>query len=312
MLERNRFYHGKRPHHVDRFVFDLTVDRGSAVDQVAAGTTDTLVPFGPIADRSDELAQRYGINKSQFFVIPGNGIRLFHLNTRRPLFRNNLKLRRAVNFAIDRKAVAREDGVWAVTPTDQYQLRGAPEYRDQRIYPLKGPALRRARALAAGHTRSGKATPFTTTSPNDIAQAQILRRNLEAIGLDLEIKHFPGNLFDEVQRPGAAFDLARVRWFVGLDPSYLNCLFDGRGIGQRGTCNFSFFNSRKYNGLLERASRLTGADRYRVHGELDVQLSRDAATAIPVARVNALSFVSARVGCVVVNPFLDLTAACLM
>lgn len=190
---------------------------------------------------------------------------------------------------------------------------GAPEYRDQRIYPLKGPALRRARALAAGHTRVRARRHLSRLrAPNDIAQAQILRRNLEAIGLDLEIKHFPGNLFDEVQRPGAAFDLARVRWFVGLDPSYLNCLFDGRGIGQRGTCNFSFFNSRKYNGLLERASRLTGADRYRVHGELDVQLSRDAATAIPVARVNALSFVSARVGCVVVNPFLDLTAACLM
>ena len=40
-------------------------------------------------------------------------------------------------------------------------------------------------------------------------------------------------------------------------------------------------------------------------------LSRDAAPAIPFASLNAWAFVSARVGCVVMNPHLDLTAVCL-
>ena len=78
-----------------------------------------------------------------------------------------------------------------------------------------------------------------------------------------------------------------------------------------GQPNWSYFNSPKYNRLFDEASRLTGDERYRAYGELDVQLSRDAAPAIPIANLNAIAFVSARVGCVVMNPYLDLTAVCL-
>ena len=45
---------------------------------------------------------------------------MFVLNTSGPLFRNNVKLRQAVNFAVDRKALTRELGALAGTPTDQY------------------------------------------------------------------------------------------------------------------------------------------------------------------------------------------------
>jgi ABC-type transport system substrate-binding protein len=143
--------------------------------------------------------------------------------------------------------------------------------------------------------------------------AQILQRNLAAIGLELEVKQFPGGagLFGRLATPGEPFDLGRVRWFFGGDPSILGFLFDGRTIGTPASKNYSYFDSPKYNRLLERASRLTGRKRYRAYGALDVQLSRDAAPAIPVSIVNALTFVSARVGCVVVHPFLDFAAVCL-
>ena len=65
------------------------------------------------------------------------------------------------------------------------------------------------------------------------------------------------------------------------------------------------------NRLLERASRLTGPARYRAYGDFDVQLARDAAPAIGVVNANIWAFVSARTGCVVMNPSLDLTAVCL-
>ena len=67
-----------------------------------------------------ELTERYGLNKSQFFSAPGTFLRMFVLNTSRPLFRNNARLRQAVNFAADRKALIREFGPAAGTPTDQY------------------------------------------------------------------------------------------------------------------------------------------------------------------------------------------------
>jgi hypothetical protein len=90
-------------------------------------------------------------------------------------------------------------------------------------------------------------------------------------------------------------------------------IFDSANIGGHapGIVNLSYFDSPKYNRLLGRAGRLTGAARYRAYGDLDVQLARDAAPAIPYANFNEFTFVSPNVGCVVPNPALDLTAVCL-
>jgi ABC-type transport system substrate-binding protein len=259
------------------------------------------------AETNQGTSRRYGVNKSQFWVVPAAGLRVYHLNNSRPLFRNNVKLRQAVNFAVDRKALAREAGFLEGRPADQYLLPGIPGYRNERIYPLDGPDLRRARPLAKGRTRGGRAVLYTIDNPVDVAQAQILQQNLGQIGIELEIKPFPTTLyFDKIAVPGEPFDIVRVRYGANADPTFLNCLFHGSG-----GCNLSYFDSPKYNRLLDRASRLTGDARFRAYGDLDVQLARDAAPAIPVSVVNGLAFVAPRVGCVVVNPFLDLTAVCL-
>jgi peptide/nickel transport system substrate-binding protein len=313
VLERNRYYHGPRPHHVDRFVVDLGVDAGALLDQLKRGEIDYA--FGPptfLTDRAAELAKRYGVNKSQFLVIPATGVRMFALNTARPLFRGNIELRQAVNFAVDRKALTRELGPYAGTISDQFLTPAMPGYRNVRIYPLEGPDLRRARALAKGNTRSGKAVLYTTTFPVDVAQAQILRQNLRTIGIRLTVKQFPiPLLFEKLSRPGERFDIGRISWTGLSDPGFLGFLFDGRSIGDPQSGNWSYFNSPAVNRQLEAASRLIGPARYRAYGELDVALSRDHAPAIPYGVPNSLTFVSANTGCAVVNPTLDLTAVCL-
>ena len=208
--------------------------------------------------------------------------------------------------------MTRELGLLAGTATDRYLSPSQPGYTEERIYPLKGPDLPRARALAKGHTRSGKAVLYTTTSPADVAQAQVLQQNLKAIGLAVEITQFPRPLiFEKLATGGNGFDIGRVAWSHLPDPSWFANIFDGRTIGQAGNQNWSYFNSRTYNRLFDEASRLTGNERYRAYGKLDLQLSRVAAPAIPIANVNAIAFVSPRVGCVVMNPYLDLTAVCL-
>ena len=188
-----------------------------------------------------------------------------------------------------------------------------PGYRDARIYPLDRPDLRKARALASGRKRSGRAVLYTLSFPVDRAQAQILRRDLAKIGIALEIKEFPLQvLFEKLSTPGEPFDIGRVSWGGLFDPGFLAFLFNGRNIGQPDSGNWSYFNSAKYNRLLDRALSLpVGPARSDAFGELDVQISRDAAPAIAYGVPNELTLVSRRVGCVVVNPDLDLTAVCL-
>ncbi len=312
VLARNRFYRGKRPQHVDRFAVNLAVDIGSAAKLVASGAFDTLIAVTPLYDSAADLAKEYGVNRSRFFVQPGNGLRVFVINTSRPLFRKNPKLRQAVNFAVNRQALAREAGAYGETPADQFLVPGSPGFRDERIYPLRGPNLRRAKELARGRTRGGKAVLYTTSSTLDVSQAQILQQNLKAIGIELEVRSVPA-LFERLATPGEPFDFGRLRLFGRITPTSLHNLFDGRTIGQPGFGNWSYFDSPKYNRLLDEASRLTGSARDEAYGRLDVQLSRDAAPMIPVSRLYALALVSERVprNCVVMNPNLDLTAVCL-
>ena len=315
VLERNRFYRGERPRHVDRFVADLGADAGTLIDDIASGKIDfSSIGTRGFGDRAIELRQRYGVNGPQFWIVPGNNLGMFVLNTSRPLFRNNPKLRQAINFAVDRKALTRELGPFFGAPTDQYLSPSQPGYEGARIYPLKGPGVVKARALAKGNTRGGKAVLYTLSNPIDAAQTQILQRSLTAIGLELEIVRFPTLqlLMEKLATDGEIFDIGRIGWLHSPDPSWIGDLFDGRTIGQPGGINWSYFNSSKYNRLLDEASRLPARPtRDRAYGGLDVQLSRDAAPAVPYVNGNAATFVSARTGCVVLNPWLDLTAVCL-
>lgn len=314
-LERNRLYNGTRVRHVDRFVAELGADQGSLVDDIASGTFDWGgVNASSGAARATELARRYGINKEQYWIKPGQGLRLFHLNTSGDLLRNNPKLRQAINFAVDRRALTRELGPFGGRATDQYLLPVTPGFRDERIYPLKRPDLKRARALAKGNLRRRKAILYTPDRTLPLATAEIVRRNLAEIGLEVEIKKLPPAVaFERMTIPREPFDIGYVGIFgrPTRDVVFLNFLFDGRTIGQTNTGNRSHFNSPVYNRLLDEASRLSGNARERAYGELDIRLSRDAAPAIPWAAVNDIQFVSPRVGCVSFNPLFDLTGICL-
>ncbi|HEX4746709.1 MAG TPA: ABC transporter substrate-binding protein [Gaiellaceae bacterium] len=312
VLARNPLYRGGRPQHVDRFVVDLTSTFETTTRRVAEGKADLAFAAPP---GFEELARRYGVNRSQFFVSPSlDNARVLVLNSRRPLFRDNPKLRRAINFAIDRQALAAGLGAVA-TPTDQFLSPYAAGFRDVRIYPLRGD-VRRARALARGHTRSGKAVFYSSELfPFILAQTKLIQESLRQIGIEAEIKTFPHPVFlRKVSTPGEPFDIANSIGFpVGHpDHTVLNCMFHGRWIPPAEGCNYFYFNSPYYNRLLDRAERLVGPARFRLYGRLDVELARDAAPAVPFVLGNTGVLVSKRAGCHRFDrPLLDLATVCL-
>lgn len=316
VLKRNPFYRGERPNHVDGFEADLQVDSPQElIDRIERGEADWGIappPFYFAPER--RLVAKYGVNRSQFFVKPGFTFRGFVLNSSRPLFRNNPRLRRAVSFAIDRGAMGRLAGGGALLarPTDQYLPPGLPGFKDAQIYPLAAPDLPKAKALAQGQTRSGKAVLYTYDIPLPLGYAQILRENLAKIGLEVEIQGIPVPAYPaRLSARDAGFDIA---FFVTpsvdyLDPyAYLNLFLDGRFVG---STNWAHFDSPKYNRLLRRVSLLQGAARYRAYGDLDAQIAREASPIVAEAYVSEPTLVSARVGCVVLRPAIALAAACL-
>jgi len=319
VLRRNRFYHGKRPHHVAGFEVDLQAASPSEmIRHIDRGEADWGYNLaGVFLGDALGLEQKYGINRSQFFIKPGLTLRMFALNSSRPLFRDNPRLRRAVNFALDRQALQTTvGGPRAGRLTDQYLPPLVRGFRDAHIYPLERADTQRARELARGSLRGGKAVLYTSNIPLSVASAQLTKQQLAEIGLEVEIKLVPFHTASAAYlRLLAArdepWDMALVLWTPNLpDPdAYINLLLDTHHIG---ATNVAGFASAAYDRKMQQANRLLNARaRSRAYGALDVQLARDAAPLVALSIVNEATFVSRRVGCIVLRPGLDLTTVCL-
>ena len=310
---RNRFYGGSRAHHVEGFDVDLSANSPQDVlDRIEAGKADWGHAMSAIHfELGRDLIKKYGINHSRFWVEPGLTLKLYAFNSSRPLFKGNPELRRAVNIAINRTELVLRNVEQA---TDQYLPPLVRGFKDHHIYPLEGD-MRRAKALAEGNLRTGKAVFYVPDWPQKLTAAQALKEQLAEIGLEVEIRNlaefatasaYRGRL-GNAEEP---WDLAIVIWTPDyVDPSgYINRLLDTQSAG--GT-NLAQFDDGAFLDLMRRAARQQGSARDKAYAALDLQLGRDAAPLVPIANLNEATLVSARTGCVVLRPGLVLTTVCL-
>jgi peptide/nickel transport system substrate-binding protein len=235
-------------------------------------------------------------------------------NTARPPFAN-ARLRRAVNFAVDRKTLAALQGIdGPLRPTDQYLPPGVPGYRDARIYPLDGPDLARARRLAGPGRRH--ATLITCNVAACMQQAQIVRANLAKIGIDVHIEELSfAQQFKRERRADANWDIGFLGWIADyLDPAqFLNPLLRTATRPSQEVNNYPHFDDPVYNRRLDAAARLSGTARYDAYATLDADLAGKAAPMIAFGVALNRDLFSARIGCQIYQPIygMDLAALCI-
>ncbi len=205
------------------------VDRGEA----DWGYTLAGIYFDPALG----LVEKYGLNRSQLHLRPGLTLRMLAFNSARPLFQDNPGLRRAVNFALSRRALVLAGGANVSRPSDQYLPSILPGFKDAAVYPLERPNLKRAKALAAGNLRGGKAVLYVNSSALPMAIGQLMRQQLAAIGIDVEVRGIPihsasAAYFQKLATPGEEWDLAFGLWSPSyIDPyAYINLLFARRHL----------------------------------------------------------------------------------
>jgi YVTN family beta-propeller protein len=325
VLRRNPNYRGDRPDHLDQMVFTIGIDSARALAEIEAGTADYAVDGLP-PGAGPGLESQYGPGSTaaraghqQYFISPADGIRILHMNTSRPLF-SDVRLRRAVNYAIDRPALAAQGQRFAEgnpfntgSPADGYlppAIAGAAELH---LYPLAGPDLRRARQLA-GNVHA-TAIMYTPDVPPWLQEAQIIRRDLAPLGIDVQVREFPlVDFYDRISRRGEPFDLAVSGWASNTaDPAQDLEIFDGSTINADHNGNFSYLNDPAFDRQLHAAAALSGARRYRTYRQLELELERDLAPAAAFATNASRDFFSARMGCQLYQPLygIDLAALCL-
>jgi peptide/nickel transport system substrate-binding protein len=315
LLTRNPNYRGNRPHRPTRIVISFGASARHAIEDVEAGTVDYAAGTGFDSANAAALASSYGAGSpaakqghQQFFVNTLPQLDAFVLNTHRPLF-SDVRLRQAVNYAINRTALARLGDPFQPIPehpTGHYLPPAVPGYRDVPVYPLT-PDVAKARQLARGR-RGATVVLYTCEVSPCLEQAQIVTSNLAAIGLRVDVKTLTsGELFHKLATPGEPFDMGWLGW----GPDYFDPNAMLSELLEQGTALPTFADS-KWQARLAAASRLTGAERYVNYAHLDAELARDAAPLAAFGNLSGLDFFSSRIGCQIFTPAygIDLAALC--
>lgn len=323
VLMRNPNYHGSRPHHFARIELAVGISDQRAAAEVASGGADYMVlglnsnPSTATAALASRLATRYGLGSAaaargaqRYFVSPILELDAFALNTHRPLF-SDVRLRQAVNYAIDRRALAALGSGFQPLPeqpTDHYLPPKMPGFRDAHIYPMIPNRAKARQLVQLAHARGRTAVLYTINTPPSPQQAQIVKTDLAAVGINVQVKTFPNaSLFTRLATPGEPFDLGYMGWQADFsDPSQiLNPLLVD-------DFNLPPLEDPAYQRLLARTARRSGPERYLAYGQLDLALARNAAPLAAFGNTSSHDFFSSRIGCQTYGIYgMDLAALCL-
>jgi peptide/nickel transport system substrate-binding protein len=305
-----------RPANVDAIQYTV----GNSLDATKLRIDKNETDFGAVPTSAySGLVDQYGINKERFFIRKNMVFWYLAMNNESALFKGNLKLRQAVNWAIDRPQMVRQHGFLAGGRTDQILPPGMPGYKQWSIYPLGGVnnnSLNKAKELANGNVRGGKAVFYAFTTSFGPTVAQVVQFNLKQIGLDVEIKSFTRTVqHEKVGTRGEPFDISHSGWGADYaDPSnFINVLLDGGRIQAANNVNESYFNDPAFNKRMQEANLLSGDARLKTFGELDRDITKNGAPLASYINTNGRYYVSQSTGCFTVDPthgVMNLVAIC--
>ena len=316
IVKRNPYYKGDRPHNVDQIVWEIGATLEACRLQTERDAVDYCVDGLPPASYR-QVASKYGINKQggQFFSNTLLGTRYFALNQARPSFRNNVDLRKAMNYAIDRPALVRAGGYLSGKPTDQ--ILPPAMTKDARIYPIQGPDPSVAKKLATGHMPPGNSlTLYTANRGAAVVRAQVLQFNLKKIGIDVQVQQYARAVqHDKCGQRGAAFDVCDEGWIVDYaDPvTFFSPLLDGTNIHATNNDNVSYFDDPHWNNEIQQAAKITDPSKRKdAYVKLDIGISKQAAPWASMMNINQNDLISSSTGCYLFHPvfLFDWAAAC--
>jgi peptide/nickel transport system substrate-binding protein len=295
--------------HVDGIRIKIVSNPAAQVNDIETGKADWM-KAPPPPDRIAEIEKKY--EGTQFRSEPTISNFYFWMNTRKPPF-DDLRVRRAVNYAIDPAALER---IYSGTmrATQQILPPGMPGYRKYAPYPYD---LAKARALIArADPTDRKVTVWTDNySPNDEAgeyYESVLRKlgfhtTLKVVGVAV----YFGVIGDTSTRD---LDTGWSNWL--LDYPHPNDYFQpqlaGESIQPENNTNWARFDNPRINAKIARLSReQLGPRQIREYSELDREVMAQAPWA-PFGNFTTSTFVSSAIDLdqVIVSPIFgqDLTS----
>ena len=286
-LRRNPFW--KRgpgrtaPRNLNGIDVNWNLGERAAFDLVNANQLD-LGPI-PVAEVQN-VANQYGVNRSRFWVKAGDCLGRLAFNGRAGLFENNAAMRRAVNWALDRTDYASAAGPYLQSPWTHFLLPGFPgsvTRPNLQPYGVRS-NLEKARQIATGHYKDGRVVVAYRSTGVNTARAQIVRRDLAALGLDVQMVP----RFNPLDVP-PTWDI-----LIGLGYGLGVCYDNERDPARILRWEIEPYRSESanYSLKIQKANALKGSARLKALGKLDIEIARKLAPVAVMHTYNSRSFFS--------------------
>jgi peptide/nickel transport system substrate-binding protein len=234
--------------HVDRIEAEVVNNPSIQVDDVESGRTHWM--FDPVPpDRVASVRQQY--EGTQYEPEVSINTYFFWMNTTEPPF-DDVKLRQAVNYAIEPAAVER---IHAGTMDYDQQIlpEGMPGYEEYELYPFN---LGKAKALVEQANPSDRSVTVWSDnlSPNDEIGAYV-QGQLKKIGLDAKLKLLGSPYFSVIGNTSTPdLDIGWANWL--LDYPHPNSFFEatlsGDSIAPTSNTNSAQIDVPKLNAKIDR------------------------------------------------------------
>ncbi|MHB8468529.1 MAG: ABC transporter substrate-binding protein [Gaiellaceae bacterium] len=231
----------------DKVVWDVIGDDNVALQRVISGTDD-WEGYHPIPpDRLSSVQSKYA-NQIKTFT-PAN-MYYFFMNTQVKPF-DNLKVRQAVNFAINREALVRVYGGLA-TPTENILPPTYPQYTKHDLYPYN---LAKAKQLIASSGDKGMSvTVWNHDRGLDPKASAYLVSVLNSIGLNAKEKIINSAVYwTTVGNQATKAQIGFADWFQDYPHplDWFDVLLNGERITATHNNNYANFDDKAINAKID-------------------------------------------------------------
>ncbi|HEY7198057.1 MAG TPA: ABC transporter substrate-binding protein [Gaiellaceae bacterium] len=288
----------------DSIVWRLGASQGDQLGQVERGAADVASdPSLALYPAFDRVARTY---PSRTHTLAAGQVLAVFMNTRTAPF-DDVRVRRAVNLALDRRRMAAAravvgsltcqilpPGIAGYRPYCPYTPGGGPDYR--------GPDLAAAKALVRASGTAGSAVTVLLTDVGPQAFLRYAARVLERLGYRVRTKFLPAaQYYPSILDPHGTVQFGGYGWLQDYPApaDFLDVLFR---CGSQ--LDPSRFCDPEIDRLMDRAVELDRTDAPAANllwAEIDRKVT-DAAPWVPFVSPSAADFVSARVGNYARNP----------
>jgi ABC-type transport system substrate-binding protein len=290
ILKRNRYYHGSRAANPDKIVIHNLTDPDVSVHKTEQNKVD-LDLGGVPSTEVNAIVQKYGAPSKHgpFHVDESSCFAWAPLNNTRPPT-DNAAVRKALNYALGRTAIADILGRYTGTPTDQVLQPGVPGFKKLNVY---GNSPNVAKAEQVGGSALKNAPPvvvyYNGLSQTRTQQAELMQSEIQAIGLKVTMSRettgdYYGPLHANDWNVATSFG-----WCADFpDPAQ----YFGAVVG---TGNVSRFSNSSFTKAADHAASLSGSARSRAYASLDKLVMTTYPPMVPLYVENTKYLTSKRV-----------------